>query len=293
MTSEEHIEMAPMMAVSDLHARRLERWRQTPLRRIGGPDDAAAFIAALGLVTLYPASPELPNLYHAYVGDPSARTDSKWDSPSGQVFGWRWTLGRKEVAFYTALVRRRSTWIRWDLLPAALRLFGELRVPDELYDAHVISADAYRIAHVLEEAPEPLSTGELRAAAGFGGSKERRVAYLKAVEELETHLLLAKVLTPQHDDMSHVLVSSRFRAHCDAADRLPRADALDTLLGAYLPHAVYAIPTVLARHLKLAEEELRAGFERLCARGDAQACSLAGVKGDCYVWRGAEPAAAS
>lgn len=279
-----------MESMNQLQARRLERWRQTPQRRIGGPDDAAALIETLGLVTLYPASPELPNLFHAYVGDPAAKTDSKWDSPSGQVFGWRWTLGRKEVAFYTALVRKRSTWIRWDLLPAALRLFGELRVPDELYDAHAISADAYRIARALEDAPEPLSTGELRAAAGFGGSAERRAAYLKAVEELETRMLLAKVLTPTHEDMSHVLVSSRFRQHCDAADRLTRAEALNALLAAYLPHAAYAVPTVLARHLKLAEDELRAGMDRLCERRVAEPRELDGVKGTCYVWCGAEVA---
>lgn len=282
-----------MESLTQLHTRRLERWRQTPQRRIGGPDDAAALIDTLGLVTLYPASPELPNLFHAYAGDPAAKTDSKWDSPSGQVFGWRWTLGRKQVAFYTALVRKRSTWIRWDLLPAALRLFGELRVPDELYDAHAISADAYRIAHVLEDAPEPLSTGELRAAAGFGGSKERRAAYLKAVEELETHMLLAKVLTPGTDDMSHVLVSTRFRAHCDAADRLTRAEALDALLAAYLPHAAYAVPSLLARHLKLAEDELRAGLERLRERGDAEPRGLDGAKGTYYVWCGADAGAES
>lgn len=282
-----------METLTQLQVRRLECWRQTPERRIGGPDDAAALIDTLGLVTLYPASPELPNLFFAYVGDPAAKTDSKWDSPSGQVFGWRWTLGRKEVAFYTALVRKRSTWIRWDLLPAALRLFGELRVPDELYDAHAISADAYRIAHVLEDAPEPISTGELRAAAGFGGSKERRAAYLKAVEELETRMLLAKVLTPGTDDMSHVLVSSRFRTHCDAADRLTRADALDALLAAYLPHAVYAVPPVLARHLKLADDELCAGLERLRERGDAEPRELDGIRGACYVWRDAGAASSS
>ncbi len=282
-----------MESLTELHARRLEHWRQMPERRITGPDDAAALIETLGLVTLYPASPELPNLFHAYVGNPAAKTDSKWDSPSGQVFGWRWTLGRKQVAFYTALVRKRSTWIRWDLLPAALRLFGELRVPDELYDAHAISADAYRIAHVLEDAPEPLSTGELRAAAGFGGSKERRAAYLKAVEELETRMLLAKVLTPGTDDMSHVLVSTRFRTYCDTADRLTRAEALDTLLAAYLPHAVYAVPAVLARHLKLAEDELRAGLERLRERGVAAARELDGAKEVRYVWCGAGVAVTS
>ncbi|MFI5272791.1 MAG: hypothetical protein ACHQ4H_07130 [Ktedonobacterales bacterium] len=273
-----------MDTLAQLHARRIERWRQTPQQRLTGPDDAVTLIDALGLVTLYPASPEIPNLFHAYAGDPEAKTDSHWDSLSGQVFGWRWTLGRRQVAFYTSLIRKRSTWIRWDLLPSTLRLFGDLRMPDELFDMRVISEGAYRIARALDTAEQPLSTGDLRAAAGFVVGKEQRAAYLKAVEELESRMVLAKVLTPGTDDMSHVLVSAQFRQHLDAADRLSREQALDTLLAAYLPAAVYALPRTLARHLRLSEDELRAGLGRQCALGHAAATTLAGVAGTCYVW---------
>src|SRR6266568_318287 len=109
---------------------RLHNWCKIRETRLTGDHMAPAFIERVGVATLYPASPEIPNLFWAYLGDPEARTDSGWDTPSGEVYTWRWKLGRKSAAFYTALIRRRPTWIRWSLLPAILRLCGSLRSPD-------------------------------------------------------------------------------------------------------------------------------------------------------------------
>jgi len=273
-----------MPDLAALHARRLQRWRQTPDTHITDSNMAIPLIERLGFVTLYPVSPEIPNLYHAYVGDPNRPTDSKWDSPAGQVYSWRWALGRQKVAFYTALVKKRSTWISWALLPAVLRLWGELRMPDELYDNRLITPEAYRIARALDSAGRPLSTGELRERAGFPTGKEQRTAYLKAVEELETRLLLAKVFEEGKDDAFHTLVTDHYRQYADAAERLTRESALDAFLAAYLPAAVYALPATLAKHLKLPEAELSAALDRLVASGGAERASLDGVKGTCYVW---------
>ncbi|MGH2515128.1 MAG: AlkZ-related protein [Ktedonobacterales bacterium] len=274
----------PDLDLATLHARRLEAWRQTPDTHITGPDKAIPLIERLGFVTLYPVSPELPNLYHAYVGDSTQPTDSKWDSPAGQVYGWRWTLGRQKVAFYTALVKKRSTWVSWALLPAVLRLWGELRMPDELYDNRLLTPEAYRIAKALDDAGHPLSTGELRVRAGFPTGKEQRTAYLKAVEELETRLLLAKVFEEDKEDAYHTLVADRYREHVDAAERLTRESALDAFLAAYLPAAAYALPTPLAKHLKLPDAELSAALDRLVAAGHAERAAFDGVKGVSYVW---------
>ncbi len=263
--------------------RRLERWHQTVQTHIGGPEEAAQLIAQVGIATLYPASPEIPNLFHAYVGDPDARAQSEWDSPAGEVYGWRWDLGRQEAAFYTAIVRRRPTWVAWSLLPAVIRLLGELRTPDELYDAGILSSDAYRIAQALDDSGGVLSTGELRKRAGFPTGKSQRAAYLKAVEELDTRLLLAKVFAAGDDDMRHALVAIRYPDHLSAAERMTREEALEQLLTAYLPHAVYAAPALLAKHLKLAEAELRAGFDRLVEQGLAAKTTLPEYKGECYV----------
>src|SRR3954463_2881298 len=110
--------------LSLLEERRRAGWSQTPVTRIADPEAAVALIERVGVATLFPASPEIPNLFHAYMGDPDAPTASEWDSPSGHVYGWRWTLGRMQAAFYTAIVRDRPTWVSWSMLPVILRLRG-------------------------------------------------------------------------------------------------------------------------------------------------------------------------
>ena len=54
---------------------RWQQWCQTPERRLSDENLAPAFIERVGVATLYPASPEFPNFFAAYVGDPNAKTD--------------------------------------------------------------------------------------------------------------------------------------------------------------------------------------------------------------------------
>jgi len=268
--------------------RRNISWAQTPRTRILDADAAARLIERVGIATLYPVSLEMPNLFHAYCGDPTAKTDSGHDSPSGHVYSWRWVLGRREAAFYSVLVRGRPTWVCWDLLPAVLRLWGDLRQPQELYDRGELSADAYRVARALEAGDDDMSTGDLRQQAGFPTGKPQRAAYLKAVHELDSRLLLAKVFSPDEDDtgMRHALVRRRYPTYVAAAESLTSEGALDAFLTAYLPSAVYAVPTLLAKHPRMPEAALRAGFDRLVGRGQAASLRLAASKDVCYVWKG-------
>ncbi|MDP9375143.1 MAG: hypothetical protein M3Q65_22375 [Chloroflexota bacterium] len=274
-------------ALDTLHARRLGQWGQTPRARVADPEAAARLIERVGIATLFPASPEFPNLFHAYVGDPEARTDSGHDTPSGEVYGWRWALGKRDAAFYTAIVRDRPTWVGWPLLPAVLRLRGELRPPEELYKAGELSVDALRIARALRGAGGALNTGELREAAGFPTGKPQRAAYLKAVAELDTRLILAKVFSADEGDldMRHALVAARHPAQVAAAGRMSREEALERVLRVYLPAAVYAVPAPLARGLKIPERELLAALDRLVEAGAATAAPFPGQKGTCYLWR--------
>jgi hypothetical protein len=253
-----------MTAVDDLeqlYARRLVSWCQTPETRLPDAAAAAGFIERVGLATLFPASPEIPNLFHAHTGDPAAQTESKWDSPAGHVYGWRWALGRPGAGFYTAIVRGRPTWVAWDLLPAVLRLRGTLRPPDELYAAGELSASAYRIVQVLTDCGGVLSTSDLRALAGFPTGKAERAAYLKAIAELDARLLLAKVFADDDEDMRHALVGVRYPQHTAAAAHLSYAAALEQLLITYLAHAKYVLPATLARHLGLPATELRTALQ--------------------------------
>ncbi|GER90140.1 hypothetical protein KDW_43020 [Dictyobacter vulcani] len=242
---------------------RLQRWGQTPETHLDGVNEAPAFIERVGIATLYPASPEFPNLYSAYVGDPDAKTDSGWKTPSGEVYTWRWTLGRQSTAFYTTLIRKRPTWIRWSLLPAVLRLCGTQQSAEELYQSGHLSTDAHRIYQTLEASSGALATPELREQAGFPRGSGARSAYLKGVEELETHLLLAKVFLADGDTMHHTLISTRYPDLVAIAETLSFEAALDQFLQAYLPQAVYANPTRLAKDLKIPVAALTAAFERL------------------------------
>jgi hypothetical protein len=273
--------------MDQLTALRLARWRQTAQTRLAGPEDAARLIEQVGIATLYPVSPEIPNLFCAYLGDPEAATDSGHDTPSGEVYTWRWVLGRRDAAFYSALVRGRPTWVSWALLPAALRLWGESRAPADLYAAGVLSADAARVARALEAAGGALGTGELRRQAGFPTGKSQRAAYLRAVQELDRLLLLAKVFAAGdgEPDMHHALVRARYPEHVAAAEQLTRDEALDAVLATYLASAVYALPGALAKQLSVPEPELRAGLDRLVATGRATLQASPSERADRYLWR--------
>lgn len=277
------METRQSVSLDELTRRRRQCWHQTPDTRIAGYEEAIPMIDRLGLVTLFPASSEIPNCYHAYVGDPEAKTDSGWETPSGEVFSWRWYLGRRAVACYATVVRKRPTWISWDLLPAVLRLRADGRMPDELFDLGVISADAYRITQALERAGGVLSTGELRDAAGFPTGKDQRAAFQRAIAELDGLLLLAKLFAEEEHDMYHALMPMHYHAYAVAADGMSREDALHRLLGQYLPGAVYAVPAVLSRHLGIPQKELEAGLESLVAEGIAVSVVPNGEKRPVYV----------
>jgi hypothetical protein len=274
-----------MLLKEELQTRRLRNWGQAPATRAAHPAAATELINRVGLATLFPASPEIPNLFYAYTGDPSAKASSKWDSPAGHVYGWRWELGRPAVAFYTAIVRKRPTWVSWSLLPAILRLCGDLRTPDELYDLGHISGNAYKVAQALERSGPVLSTGELRRLAGFPTGKEQRAAYLKAVEELDTRLLLAKVFSADDLEMRHALVASRYPEQVEVAERMIHEEAFRRFLLTYLPQAVYTIPTVFAKHLRLPEGDVRGALEHLRQEGLVTAMTLPCETEDCYVWK--------
>lgn len=265
-----------------LQRRRLN-WRQTPETGIADPDAAERFIAEAGIVSLYPASPEIPNLFHGHVGDPEAKTEASWDSPSGHVYQWRWKVGARAPGFYGLAVRKRPSWVSWALFPALLRLRDERRTPDELFDLGVLSPGAYRIVRALEEAGGMLSTAELRRAAGFPTGKEQRATYLRALAELDTRLLVGKLFAPGEDEMRHALVPVRFGAAVRAADALTMEAAADALLATYLPLSAFVAPAILAKHLTVDVEPLHAALERLRQTGRAVVGRVPGYTAECYL----------
>ncbi len=263
---------------------RRHNWRQSQERRVPDAEVAAEFIDEVGIASLYPASPEVANLFHAHVGDPNAKTESKWDSPSGKVYTWRWTLGRQRAAFYAPMIRRKASFVRWSLLPAVLRLRAEFRTPDELYDFGVISANAYRIARALEDSGSTLSTGEIRQQAGFPTGKESGVAYHKALQELDDRLLItSEFASDEEGQKRHGLMYVRHRDAVDLAEGMTPEDAVKQLVEAYLPAAAYILPVTFAKHLSLDGAAVAEALEGMRESGKLESVEKPGFSGTCYV----------
>lgn len=233
---------------------RAGRWCQTPATRIAGSEEAPALIGRVGIATLFPVSPEVANLYAAFVG-PGVPTDSGHATPSGEVYSWRWELGRRAVAFYGTVVRGKPTWVAWDLLPALLRLLGDTRPLAAQVADGLLSDDARRVAEALEGNGGALTTGDLRRLAGFETGRERRAAYLRAIAELDRRLLIGRGFGPPDEpddhDMRQLLIAARHPDAIAAADDLDAETAMRHVLTRYLQAAAFIRPTSFARHLRL------------------------------------------
>ncbi len=276
----------PEGAIAPIQQRRDEHWAYTPVTRLSSWSDAPTLIERAGLATLFPASPEVASLYAAFVG-PGVPTDSGHSTPSGEVYSWRWELGRREVAFYGTLVRGKPTWVAWDLLPATLRLRGDLRPAEEQAAAGELSADALRLAEALASNGGTLTTGELRRLAGFETGRERRTAYLKAVAELDRRLLVGRGFGPVDDpddhDMRQTLIATRYPDADAAARELDDDAALRLVLTRYLSAAIFVRPVLLARHLGLTRADIERGLTALERAGLVRRARFEGEKDEVFI----------
>jgi hypothetical protein len=258
------------MDTSILFAKRLASWCQDGSSNIPDPVAATDFINRHGLVTLYKASSEVPNLFWGYMGQADVKAQVEWDSDAGHVYTWRWELGHANAAFYGALVAKKPTWISWELLPLVLGFAMERRDPEDMYADGLLSAGAIRLVRAFEGSDGTLSTKELRARAGFPTGKPERAAYLKALEELELMLLVCKTFSPEGEgeDMAHSLVSTVCADAVSRSADLGAEDALHLFLKSYLPRAIYVDVKLFGKHLRLSPPLLAKVLETMRMEGN-------------------------
>jgi hypothetical protein len=67
--------------------------------------------------------------------------------------------------------------------------------------------------------------------------------------------------------MRHTLTRTRYPQMVERAASMAPDQAMDALLGVYLAHAVYVVPSVLAKHARLQREALDAGLRRAASAG--------------------------
>jgi len=268
--------------IEDARAKRLQLWRQDGRNNLPDSAGAVQLINQMGLVTLYGASPEFPSLLLAHIGRPDYIAEASWDTPAGFVYGWRWDLGKAASAFYSTIVAKKPTWVSWLQLPTVLGALLNRQEPAEFYRSGQLSRDAWKLFEALEGSKEPLTTKELRLAAGFPTGKENRAAYLKAVEELETHLWLAKVFSPsgEGDEMSHGLVSKLYPDAFRKAISTERGDAIRALAKNHLSSSVFIDAAVFTKHLRLDQSLVNGVLESMTV--DHLIAPLEGAK-NCYI----------
>jgi hypothetical protein len=115
------------------------------------------------------------------------------DISDGHFLRWKDVIIKDKKIFYGRPFRRRSGFVRLDLLPNLYALsptadFGGDRF--ELYKRRFISAEANRIAGIVF-AKGPLPTRALRRESGMAG-RQHRDRFLRRLAEVEGRFLIVK-----------------------------------------------------------------------------------------------------
>lgn len=164
-------------------------WRTHFLRPVLTPDDAAAFVAAVGFCTWTPLSGlDFPNLAAAVGGATGSVYERTWF--------WKDDLHFARRVFYGKIVAGRPSFIAPEFLPsfiAALDGPGQEaeRDPDRLYREGRLSREAYTIySYLLAHPSQP--TRDLRRG-GRLHEKSMAAATERALTELQRRFLVCKV----------------------------------------------------------------------------------------------------
>lgn len=147
--------------------------------RIHSTEEALEFLKLAGYCLLTPkAGMTLPNLADI-AGEPFRR--------------WKDEIIRRKAIYYGRPFRRRSGFVRLDLLPSLYALSPTAAFEGdrfELYKRRFLSADANRIAGVVF-AKGPLPTRALRRESGMAGH-QHHYRFLRRLAEAETQFLIVK-----------------------------------------------------------------------------------------------------
>ncbi|MBI3977834.1 MAG: hypothetical protein HY331_06585 [Chloroflexi bacterium] len=164
-------------------------WRSMIPHPIEGPDDAAAFVAALGFCTWGPVPGlDFPNLAEAM-------GETAW-SVLERTWYWKDDLHLERRLYYARVIRGQPSFIAPEYLPDFVAALGGRgleteRDPARLYLAGRLSHEARLIYEHLADHPA-LPTRDLRRGTGLR-SKDRATATERGLIELQRRFLICKV----------------------------------------------------------------------------------------------------
>jgi hypothetical protein len=163
------------ISLESLEAYRSRTFHLLPSLRIGTEKKALDFIREAGFLLLWVSKEQLslPSLSGAY-------------SPGGEDWGWwEWkqTLPEKKACFYAKILRRKGTFISWEMFPCFYAVYGSRASHAEEWRAGLLDRAQKRVLDILEH-EGPLMMKELRLAFG-PPSKDNTRKVKRALEELQ------------------------------------------------------------------------------------------------------------
>jgi hypothetical protein len=257
----------PLRALRDRH------FRRRPSLRVRTPRAALAFVEAVGLCSTFYRFPEgVACLWEAVAGRPDPRWPlrSHHDEGIGVTWDLKDTLPARRQVYYGKLLKGRPLLVALDLFPAFYALVrGGQRARDYRaeYEAGRLSLTARRLMDTLAR-EHPLYTRELRAAA-FMLEPAKTREFERAMAELQQGLWVVKTEERYEPSFSYRwdLLEAWLPEPVAAGRRLPRAAAVERLLGRYAAGAVFTTPALVGRLFGLARGEVDGAVDRLVRRG--------------------------
>lgn len=176
--------------------RRRWRFRQTPDRRVGSIDEAAAFVDEVGLCVFQGEKGGLPSFYGAVAGreGPAPRW-GQHDRAYGQAWDWKDKLFSKGRLYYGKALGDYRLLASRAILPELIAACapGPIGDPEdylELYQDGLLGADAKQVYEALLQTG-PASTTVLRKASHMLGKGDQFRRFERALTELQGKFLVA------------------------------------------------------------------------------------------------------
>jgi hypothetical protein len=221
-----------------------EVWRRRRALRLRGPQEARRFVRRVGFCLFWPTDGlEMPNLLQAIAGN-ARPLSSGYDDPAiGRSWNWKDESLDKRWWYYGKLLRRRSTLVSLDLLPAFYALSRNYGDPHDYlveYEEGRLSAEAKAIYEALLE-KGPLDAVRLRQETRLA-SVQAKSRFDRALVELQGDLKVLPTGVAEAGAWRYAfiydLVDRWFPMLPEAARSITTREAREVILKRHVDHLV-------------------------------------------------------
>lgn len=263
-------------------AERERRWNMRPDVKLYGEGGPLWFIDKVGFCVPFSGQDlVLPSLWWALSGKRKQMNDARHDRAANQVWTLKDTLPAERKVWYGRFVKSKPMFISLRLFPAFYALspnYGELDDYLEQYQDGLLSDDARRIYEaVLEQGPA--TTTVLRKAVEMRKG-DAAARFDRAICELTSQLKIMQVGIGNDNRWKYCFIYDAVPRHMPeqvvAARDLTASQAIQQVVGNYLPHAVAVSRNYLLRLFGWDNAPFERAVGNLLASGDVREVEVDG-----------------